>query len=216
MYRRWLPHLPASADLYACQLPGREERLAEPHVTCWETLVSRCRDDCMTLGNVPLILFGHSMGGLIAYEVATALESADHSPHHLVISAAHAPHQDTAEHQFRAKSDAQLAAALQRNGGLPQSVLNSPAFLDLFLPIIRADLSLYESYSRRSHRPLGCPISVVGGLSDAVVAYQQLKEWRTYTRRTFALRVFEGGHFMIQQTPQAAIATILHDCSAAA
>jgi medium-chain acyl-[acyl-carrier-protein] hydrolase len=179
-------HLPPDVEVCPVQLPGRENRFAEPLLTDVGTVVSELADAIPA--DLPFVFFGHSMGALLAYEVARRLP-----PEHLVVSAHRAPHlPDTTP--LRGLDDDALVARLVET--IP--VLADPDLREIFLPILRADLTLCETYRFTPGAPLPCPVTVLGGTEDDLVGEAELAAWRTHTSAAFAVRMVPGGHFYLR------------------
>ena len=93
VYRRWPTQLPFKVELSMVQLPGRDERRGEPSMVDFEALVSSLTLGLLPHVRQPFAFFGHSMGALLAYEVARRLhEQHGIDPRLLVVSGEAAPH----------------------------------------------------------------------------------------------------------------------------
>ena len=110
--------------------------------------------------------------------------------------------------------DGALLAALQEYGGLANELLQQPELRELFLPVLRADLAVDETYDYRPADPLSCPISVFGGTDDRLATPASLEAWRRETTGSFRLRLFDGGHFFIESSRAALLSAIAEDLMA--
>lgn len=147
----------------------------------------------------PFVLFGHSMGALISFEIARSLRKAGlPGPQRLFVSASSAPQlpRKPPRHNL---PDREFVEALRALGGTPDLVLNDPNLLRDFLPLLRADFSVVDTYEYLEDEPLECPIHVLGGKEDPEVPHEQLLAWRAQTRAGFHSRIFPGGHFYIER-----------------
>jgi len=182
-------HFPADVEVCAVQLPGRESRFTERPVTAMDQVVDELT--AAIRADLPFAFFGHSMGALIAFEVARQL-AAD-GPDHVFASAHRAPHlaDPTVLHGL---DDDALADRLAATN----PALADPELREIFLPILRADLTLCETYVHTPGEPLSCPITVFGGREDDIVTEAELRAWRQHTSAGFALRTFPGGHFYLR------------------
>lgn len=179
-------HFPADVEVCPVQLPGRENRFAESLLTSLGPVVDELVAAIPT--DLPFVFFGHSMGALVAYEVARRLP-----PAHLYVSAHRAPHlPDTTP--LRQLDDDALVARLVET--VP--VLADPDLREIFLPILRADLTLCETYRFTPGDPLPCPVTAFGGVEDDLVTEAELAAWRSHTSAAFAVRLFPGGHFYLR------------------
>lgn len=197
-YRHWQQNLPESIEVLPIQLPGRGSRIKEPSYSELRPLIRAASEALATEMEKPFALFGHSMGGLIAFELARDLRKQyGIQPVHLFISAKCSPRERPEGPAVAQLSDAALIEILERYEGTPRDLLNDPEMMQLFLPIIRADMTLCDSYIHEPGPPLECPVTVFGGLEDHVCSRACLQSWREYTKGPFTLRMLPSGHFFI-------------------
>jgi medium-chain acyl-[acyl-carrier-protein] hydrolase len=195
----WLRALPADVELCAVCLPGREDRRRERPFDRLEPLVAELAQAMAGWTDRPFVLYGHSMGGLIGFELARALHAAGTPPRHLIISARGAPDLPLTVPRLAELPDAQFVAALsQRYNGIPQVILDDPDMLAMFVPVLRADFAVLESYAFRPGPPLGCPITAFGGTRDPLIGAAELVAWQRHTTSRFRHEMIEGDHFFIQ------------------
>lgn len=195
-------HWPAAldgVDVMAVQPPGREGRLAEPPVADMATLLDRLVAAVEPYLDRRFLFFGHSMGALVAFELARALACRGlPQPERLYVSGRRSPTVPNAETPLHTLPDQDLVAELNRRfGGLPPAILAEPELMALFLPVIRADLAVLERHDFRADPPLGLPVTALGGEADARAGEADLAAWRELTTAGFALRRFPGGHFYL-------------------
>jgi surfactin synthase thioesterase subunit len=198
MYRTWLDSLPPSIELCAVQLPGRENRFREPACTSMQRLIDAVVPALAPALDRPYALFGHSMGALVAYEVARALQSLPHlaQPAHLLVSGRRAPHLPELETPMHGLADDQFVDEIgRRYGGIPAEVLRERDLLDLLLPGLRADMTAIETHVHVAGPPLACPISAFGGDADPRATASQLAAWQGHTLAGHRVQTFPGGHF---------------------
>lgn len=192
----WAGALPPGIELCAVQLPGRETRLAEPPERHLDTLVERILPALGPYLEGPFAFFGHSMGALLAFELARALRrSGGPLPALLVASGHRAPHLPDPHPPAHALPEPELLDELRRLNGTPPEVLEHPELRAILLPILRADFAVCETYAYRAEPPLACPITAFGGLEDGDVTRDELAAWREQTTAGFSLRMFPGDHF---------------------
>ncbi|MEO5344178.1 MAG: alpha/beta fold hydrolase [Gammaproteobacteria bacterium SHHR-1] len=209
-FHAWPELLPEGIELHAAQLPGRERRRHEPLQTDMAAMADEFAADMLAMNDRPIALFGFSMGALLAYEVARRLSGqAGIGLDHLLVAARRAPHlpYDRAIHHL--PDEAFIQELQQKYGGLPDVVRESRELLDYFLPIIRADLTLLETYCHSPGTPLDCRISVYGGTQDSSTTPAQLDAWSQHSRWGSDTLMIEGGHFF----PQANLEALLADIS---
>jgi medium-chain acyl-[acyl-carrier-protein] hydrolase len=195
VYRSWAEKLPASVEVVAIQLPGRGKRRREPPLTSLSKLVE-------LLGSVPLkepfAFFGHSMGALVAFELARLLRREGRAlPLHLFVSGRSAPQLNSCHRPLHNLPTSELMQELHQLDGTPTEVLEHPELMEMMLPILRADFSICDTYEYREEEPLACPISAFGGFQDVDVPRQNLEAWSEQTSNSFTLRMLPGKHFFI-------------------
>lgn len=210
-YRTWQQNTPCPLAVIPVQLPGRGSRLAEPPFTRLRPLVLALSEALASEMDGRFAFFGHSMGGLIAFELARQLRREGKPlPVHLFISAKCCP-TNTEELPSSELSDTQLIDILRSYEGTPEEVLQDPELMSLLLPAIRADMELCKTYVCEAEPPLPCRITVFGGLEDHVSRRPGLEAWREYTSAPFALRMFPAGHFFIKKWERSVLEVICRD-----
>lgn len=181
-------------------LPGHDGRLNEPPATDLKILANSLREELSQFAlDRPFVLLGHSMGALLAFEIARSLRQHGHEmPRLLIISGCRPPHTIAIRKPVHGLPNEELLAALQdRYGGIPAVVRDNPELWDWLLPAIRADFQMIETYSYTEETPLDVPMLVLGGTEDGAVSAGQLLEWRQHTTKDCSVRQFPGGHFFI-------------------
>ncbi|MEV4275061.1 thioesterase II family protein [Actinoplanes xinjiangensis] len=200
-YLRWGARL-RDHDVRAVQLPGRGSRLSEEPFTRMADLVRAL------IGNVgfaaPYVLFGHSLGALVAYETARELRDRGlPGPEALVLSGTAAPHALPYRPLMSDLDGPELLAEIERlYGPVPAPLHEDPELSTLLLTGLRADLAIVSGYRPVPAEPLDCPITVLGGRDDDE-PHDGLRAWRSYTTGAFDLRLFPGDHFYFREHPDA-------------
>jgi medium-chain acyl-[acyl-carrier-protein] hydrolase len=148
----------------------------------------------------PFALFGHSMGALVAFEVATALVARRGArPLHLFVSGHRAPHLPRRHPPLaHLPHDAFVAEVRSRYDGIPDEVFHMPELMELLVPTLRADMEAIEHYTHAESPPLACPITAYGGADDAQATEAEIAAWRQYTASRFRHQSFPGAHFFVQ------------------
>ncbi len=194
-YYRWRRGL-EGVEVCPVMLPGRELRMAEASRDDCAGLVAELMEATRTLLDVPYAIFGHSMGALIGYEWARAIGQAGLAgPVCLFVSGRNAAHLAFPHRDLHRLSDEEFVNELRRRyGGMPEGFLEEGELREVFLPILRADLKLVESY-RFSEGRLDCPVMALAGVEDASVSDEGLEAWGELTEGEFGARRLPGGHF---------------------
>lgn len=210
IYRTWYQHLPPTIEVCAVQLPGRENRIKEAPFTDAETLVQALIPQLLPYLDRPFALFGHSMGTILAYELARQLVDRQLVPTQLFVSGRRAPYLPPRERNLHTLSsdDHFLAALQERYNNIPALILEEPELRALFLPLLRADMTLVESYLWRDQSPLPCPMTAFGGDADPWTTETDLQAWQCLTHGAFDLHLFSGGHFYLNEAHEALLARV--------
>ncbi|MEU6994219.1 alpha/beta fold hydrolase [Streptomyces sp. NPDC046465] len=191
------PTLLPDADILAVQYPGRQDRRREPLLDRIPDLADLITEALTPFDDRPLAFFGHSMGAVLAYEVAQRLgERTGKEPCHLFVSGRRAPSR-VRPGTVHLLSDADLTAELRRAGGTDPLFLNDEELLAEILPIVRNDYRAIELYQWNPSPPLACPVTALTGDRDAQAAQEDVAAWRQHTDGPFDLKVFSGGHFYL-------------------
>jgi medium-chain acyl-[acyl-carrier-protein] hydrolase len=195
-YRDWGSNS-EEVEVLPLELPGRETRCDEPPIADVGVLVSALAAACARHADRPFALFGHSMGALLAFEVAHALIGRGLVARHVFVSGRQPPDQRAVWPAVQGMSDDELVAFLRALGGTSRAVLNNRELMAILLPLLRADFRIAEAESDPYRRPLPCPLTVFGGLDDSLVPPTTLDGWRTFTVRRCRVELLGGGHFFI-------------------
>lgn len=221
VYRPWALAMPASVDLCAVVLPGRESRLREPPLRHMAELLAALAPALEPHLDRPFVFFGHSMGALVAYELARTLQHRGApTPLRLLLSGRRAPHLPEPEPPIHHLEDESFMAEIQRRyNGIPAEVLQYRELLNLLLPSLRADMAVIETHRHEdaaARAAFAGPISVFGGLDDVRASRHELEAWQDHTPQRITLRQFPGGHFYFNDsdTRDALIATVAADLQA--
>ncbi len=189
-FKDWGAQLPPSVAVVPMRVPRRENM---------DELVAALADSVQPYFDEPFAFFGHSMGAIVAFELARLLRRRKQPlPRILIASGARAP-------QFRRghvpppePTEEEFVEALRRLEGTPTEVLDNPNLLRVVLPALRYDASVYRRYVYQEDAPLSCTIRAYGGSTDPNVTRKHLEGWAEQTSAGFAMRLFPGGHFYLQ------------------
>jgi medium-chain acyl-[acyl-carrier-protein] hydrolase len=197
-FNRWLGLFPTTIAVVRTQLPGREDRASEPHFRRVGEAVSALVSDICLLDSW-VALYGHSMGALVAFELAHELCAAGAAPVHLFVSGRRAPHRSPSRTPIHDASEPDLITALRTMGGMGDIEATSPEFRQYVLALIRADLELSEKYTFGRTTTLPCPITAFYGTGDPVVDPEEVRAWAAHSHNAFRSHEFTGDHFFHQQ-----------------
>jgi len=207
-FRRWAGLLAPEVELVPIQLPGRENRLAEPPAADLGELAAQLTGPVRERAGDRFALFGHSMGALVCYELAAALCDLGTPPVALVVSGHTPPHRPRAKLYPAGLEDADLLEFLETCGGTPAEILASKDMVDLILPTLRADLSACRAYRPRPRPPLPVPVTGFVGIEDPVVSPAEFAGWAELTSAGCHVARLPGGHHGVYDAAALVAATL--------
>ncbi|KIZ14868.1 hypothetical protein SNA_30875 [Streptomyces natalensis ATCC 27448] len=196
-FRSWGARLSSDVAVYAVQYPGRQDRFVEPLVDDMGTMVERIVEVLEPWIGEPLMLFGHSMGAYIAYEVAAELERRHGQVIDLLAVSGAAPPHRKRRGRIHELSDTELIADLKRVNASLADLLAQPELVKVLLPMIRADYRLSERYERHDPLPVKAPLVALSGNADPEVDRSGLEAWSAFANSRFDVIVLQGGHFYL-------------------
>ncbi|MDR3537911.1 MAG: alpha/beta fold hydrolase [Acetobacteraceae bacterium] len=202
---------PDSIEMLAVQLPGRETRLAEAPYRRMGPLIEGLLAGIRESVVKPYAFFGHSMGALVAFELARALRREGLPlPQSIVVSGRRAPTVPNNEPSLHVLSDdAFVDALVRRYDAIPQIIRNEPELMALFVPVMKADFATFETHVHRDEPPLECALAMYGGRDDPQTP--QMAGWADLFAGPATTRFFDGGHFYLADQRRAVAAALTED-----
>ncbi|OEV12824.1 hypothetical protein AN218_06305 [Streptomyces nanshensis] len=214
-YKDWPRLLPEGIEVRAVQYPGREDRFDEECTDDMDVMADAVARAVLGLGDRRFALFGHSMGAAVAYETARRIERVHQTePVKLIVSGRHAPHQ-AVHGDVHLRDDDAVVDELVRLGGTDGVLLRDPEMQSVFLPVIRSDFRLAETYRHTPGTELRCPVTAVIGDSDPEVDEVQASGWASHTSGAFALHTLPGDHFYLTPERDALLDLVTRELGAA-
>lgn len=190
---------PVGIEVRSVQYPGRESRFSEPPIDDVSALVRALAESWDEIsGGGACAFYGHSMGALLAFELAADLlkRGAANQPRHLFLSghpAAHLPYRPPRVHQL---PPAQFLPAVNLHfGGIPDELLEAPDVAEMIAGTLRNDFTLVENYTWTGSGPINAPINALGGADDPWTTRAELEAWATHTRSALVVQILPGDHF---------------------
>jgi len=201
MFKKWRDFLPPTVQVIPVELPGRGARLREPPFVGLPALIEELEAVIWPLLDKPFVFFGHSMGAIIAFELARFLRRKyGHEPQALFVAGRRAPQILKREPvTFNLPKDAFIEELIKLEG-TPKEVVEHVELMELMIPLLRADFQLVQTYEYITDTPLQCPIIVYGGLQDYETPREMLLPWKELTCSRFALHMLPGDHFFLRSS----------------
>jgi medium-chain acyl-[acyl-carrier-protein] hydrolase len=205
-FRPWRIGLAPEIDVRPVILPGRESRFREAPYQRIEQLLDPLCAALEPLLDLPYAFFGHSLGAIVAFEVARRFD-----PACVVVSGRRAPRAPNNRRLFRSLPDAEFLAAVGGLGGTPPEILGQPDLIRVLMPALRGDFELNETYRPLPGPRLSCPLAAYMGAGDPEVGRPELLGWHEETTNEFTMRVFAGGHFYLKGGRADVTSALRHD-----
>ena len=199
VFRTWKNYFEEEIGIYPVQLPGRENRIGEKPFSNMDCLVNELIDEILRYIDRPFILFGHSLGARIAFEFSRKLRGINaRCPECLIVAGSRAPEipEPKPLHQLEYYD---FINRLKRYSGTPKAIFENKELMDIFIPVLRADFKIDETWNFRHEAPFDFPIHIFGGKNDPGAHYDELFKWSRHTNKRFSIEMIEGGHFFINE-----------------
>lgn len=199
-YSGWHALLPPWVELIAVQPPGRGQRIAERPCDSMDELVDGLLPHILPLLDRPYVLFGHSLGSRVAFELMRRLDALQLPlPERFVASGSRAPHIVRDDKPLRDLPYDEFVRELRELNGTPEAILQNAELMELLVPLLRADFGISETYSAAPGKRLACKVHVFGGHGDRDVTPQDLASWQEHFVDRIAVQMYDGDHFFVEK-----------------
>lgn len=200
MFNSWRKNSPEGLDVIPVELPGRGSKMSQPLLDNIYKIVNTIAPKLEQQLTGPFAFLGHSMGALVAYELARYLRRHDEDlPLHLFVASHSAPHLFRRTKPLYKLPEKEFITELKKMNGTPDEVLDNKDLMGFLIPILRSDFKACETYKWKVDLPLPCGITAFGGVDDESVTANDLKMWEQHTTGSFELRPFPGDHFFLYE-----------------
>lgn len=210
-FRSWPAALPCSAEMLAVQYPGRLDRAADPYAASLPALAAEIAAATEALSQLPTVIFGHSLGAALGYEVVRLLGGSA-APIGLVVSGRESPSRRRRA-GIALDDDQAMVGELRRLRGTDEMVFEWPELLSRVLTTARSDYRLDQEYAPASCSPVPCPILAAVGRDDPDVSQPDAAAWAAFTASGFELVTLPGDHFYLVAQRNAVTAAIVRSAT---
>lgn len=198
IYRGWEHYLPQGLEVWPAQPPGRGSRYKEQPYSEMRTLIDSAAAAIEPFLDLPISLFGHSVGAIASFELAHKLKrDFDFDVSHLFVSGSPAPQLPRRGPRLRHLPEDEFITELKSLNGTPPEILENPELMQMIIGTLRADFAIAETYSFSGGPPLACPITAFGGFEDDLASHEDLEAWKIQTTGAFDLWELPGDHFFV-------------------
>ncbi|MFI5799457.1 thioesterase II family protein [Streptomyces sp. NPDC051677] len=202
-YREFCATLSDRFNTFAMQYPGRQDRRHEPSPTDLHTLSDQLFDELKGFIDRPMAFFGHSMGAVLAFEVARRFEQRLSHPLEMLFVSGRRASTQPRDEAIDPANDDDLLAEIQKLSGTDPRLLGYEDMLHMILEPLRADYLALNSYTSAPTPVLRTPITALTGAADPRTTKAEANAWRDRTTGPFDLCVFPGGHFFVREHHEA-------------
>lgn len=201
-FNAWKAYFGPEIEVCPILLPGRESRIREKPYRRIEDIIEPLMQVLKPEMTLPFGVFGHSFGSILAFEVARRATECGYPLKTLMVSGRRAAHLKMRRNPLHQLDTDAFLKAIQGLNGTPKDVFNNEKLMDFFLPCLRADIELNETYTPLIGKLLSCTLMAFMGEEDTEVNQSELIAWRELTDGGFEHHIFAGDHFYLRKNPE--------------
>lgn len=213
-YALWKKLAPSGIEIVPIQLPGREKRVREPFETDLVSMADNIASAVAQISGdgVPFAVFGHSMGGMLAFETVRMLEENNITAEECIISSTDLDG-ISGTCSIRDMSNDELLKAISVYGAVKEleALRKMPQYFNMFMRIIRADFIMLENYKLDISRRISVPITALYSDRDRLVSRETMRFWNDMTTADFNMHEFHGDHFFLFDDSEAVLNAIINE-----
>ena len=200
-YIDWSQYLPDFVEVIAIQPPGRANRLGETSISCMDELTDKITqsfsDDLL---DVPYMVFGHSLGARVAFEVMIKMKKMGKKlPTHFFASASRAPSEPTMDRAIHVLPEREFLEELRELGGTPTEILKNSELMTILLPMLRSDFKLSNEYVYKGGERFSCYATIFYGSNDEQIKLKDVSGWDKFFTNNTSFYQVPGDHFYIDK-----------------
>lgn len=198
-YLSWKKQFCNEVELVLVQPPGRGSRIQEKAHECMQGYINELLMHQNYMTSAPYILFGHSLGARVVFELASQFTAKGlPSPISLIASGSRAPHINNRKAHTFDLPDEVFIEEIAKLNGTPNEIIENKEMMSLLLPLLRADFKIAETYLAKK-LSLPFPIIVFSGDSDPSINYEEIEAWRELSKFDVEINILKGDHFFINE-----------------
>jgi surfactin synthase thioesterase subunit len=198
VFTSWSKYLPDNIELVIVQAPGKGSHIADTPYDSMEVLIHNLLKEVLVHFKKPYILFGHSLGSRIAFELMNeAYRLYNTLPLHFIASGSSSPHKKLRNKPIYNLPTEDFIQELKKLNGTPKEVLENRELMDCLLPVIRADFKISDEYLYQGRADFRCPVSVLTGENDLGIPLESAKSWGDFFTQEINVHIIPGDHFFI-------------------
>lgn len=209
VFRMWQEML-EGINVYSVQYPGRENRIMEKSIFDITILVNEIYSELKgIIEECPFILFGHSLGTKVVYELTLKIYNEKKIwPKAIIVSGGKAPYLEENDPISHLDDEEFIKELVERYSSIPDEILQDKEVMNIFLPTLRADFIMSEKYTNKKMDIIGCPIMGLLGTDDLEMIFEDLDKWKILTNKGFYYKYIKGDHMFINKNRNEVIYTI--------
>lgn len=198
VFSSWKGKLPSRLNIYSFQAPGKEDRISELPHNDLSTIVAEAADAIIAHNNKSIMLFGHSLGALIVYELVKKIELSGQNVSLAIVSGRNPPQKLSKMKPIAHLPDKEFISEVEQLDGTPNGVFEHPELLEIFLPILKADFKIAENYCNTQPKRIQSSLFVLSGKQDPWIDAKDLELWKHVTDGACEIKLFDGDHFFLR------------------
>ncbi|EMY6536364.1 thioesterase [Salmonella enterica] len=198
IFKSWQSFLPSHIEVVGIQYPGHGSRISEKPYSSSNDIVNEMLNNIFNFQKKPFALFGHSMGAMIAFDLAKRIvTSLKQKPIHLFISGLAPPQLRKINNFNKTRTNNELINLMEQLGGTHSEILSNKELMGLILPALRSDFQIADNWFVEDVFDLSIPLTILGGDADNEVPEESLTYWSAYTTKKTTIKIYSGDHFFI-------------------
>ena len=208
LYKNWVQPDNSEIEIIPIEIPGRGTHIAEPAASSVSDLIDSFMPVFLEAARSPFILYGHSFGAVVAFQLAWTLQQRGlKTPEKLIVAGRHAPHMEDPSPLNSSIGDSAMVEEIERMGGTPKAVLEHPEMMQFIVNLLRGDLKTHESFVYDGQKIDIPVVAHCGTLDDAT--WEEIEFWGDVTTARFEMEQFSGDHFFIKNLGSSYLRSLL-------